>query len=182
MGIRAWLDRFLRRHGTSIADTADPPPVSLVVVRHGEHRRGGTLTLQGSIQAGLVAKTLATDPVRRVIAIDRPYCSDTAAKIAERHRSVTVETVERPTISLLVQLVDEHPGETIVLVVDDSQLDYLFALLEERSPGGDVHRRVAPASITRVTLAQDLSYRMRFNDTAHLDQIVSSRIAGSDAL
>lgn len=160
------------------APTTEPSPLTLLVVLLGEHDEEGRLTLQGSIQAGLVVKALADDPIGRLLAADTPGCGATAEKIAAGRAQITTEQLEHPTRELLLGLVDAHGGSAAALVLDEQRLEELLAILEERDAGDGPTHTAAPASITRITISQDLSYRMRFNDTEHLESIVTNRTAG----
>jgi|GEM_PF-4683192 len=181
MRISDFVRRLFRREGATQPDTpAEPAPLSLHVVLQGEHTPDGALTLQGSIQAGLIAKALAGIPLSRVLSVDTAGCRATAEKIAAEQAGTCgeVRDLSSPTRELLAELVSELGGTNAAIVVDDRRLEELLAILEEREPGAASRHEASPASISRITLSEDLSYRMRFNDVTHLESIVSNRTAG----
>lgn len=182
---------FWREVATQPDAPAEPAPLSLHVVLQGEHTPDGALTLQGSIQAGLIAKALAGIPLSRVLSVDTAGCRATAERIAAGRAGAAPDATgttgaapgvirEAPALTreLLAELVSELAGTNAAIVVDDRRLEELLAILEEREPGAASRHEASPASISRITLSEDLSYRMRFNDVTHLESIVSNRTAG----
>lgn len=179
MRISDFVRRLFWRYVATQPDApVEPAPLSLHVVLQGEHTPDGTLTLQGSIQAGLIAKALAGIPLSRVLSVDTAGCRATAEKVAAEQAGTCgeVRDLSSPTRELLAELVSELGGTNAAIVVDDRRLEELLAILEEREIGP--RREARPASITRITISEDLSYRMRFNDVTHLESIVSNRTAG----
>lgn len=185
MKILFFLKRLFRRSSAQQPEgPANPGSLTLHLVFQGEHTPDGVLTLQGSIHAGLTVKALAGVPLSRVLSCDTPGCRVTAEKIAAEHPTEgrggisTIEEMAHPSREALSAMVTD-PGITeAVYVVDEQRLEELIALLEERAPEAKPVHRATPASISRIVLSEDLSYRMRFNDTTHLESIVSNHTAG----
>lgn len=154
-----------------------------MLVLHGEHSDSGELTLQGSIQAGLVADALApqaaTGPVDAVLACDRSGCRATADLIAGKHSGIETSPFEAPgdTDGLLGTLQDlqrRYAGRAAVVVVDETLLHRILSTLEGLPPEESTPPRIEAASITRLKLRPDLSYSLSLNDTEHLDGVTRS--------
>ena len=152
---------------------------TVTIVLRGEHDDGGELTLQGSIQAGLVADTLARETVDAVIACPSGGCRATAERIAEGRKSAEVGEFALPddpagARSALADLQQAHAAASVVLVADERLLHRMLAALEGLAPDEGTPPRVDPGSITRLRLRPDLSYSLRLNDTDHLDEVTNS--------
>lgn len=163
------------------AGTNVPPDerVTIALVLHAEHDADGSLSLQGSIQAVLVADALADRSLRAVLACDTPSCRGTAEPIAAKHDAVELENFDAPAVdaALRARLADLHStyaGGEIVLVTDDTLLKRIVGALDELPPQERSVPQIAPASITRLRLRADLSYSVSINDTEHLDDVTGS--------
>jgi broad specificity phosphatase PhoE len=166
-------------HGSDAPPGSRDEQVTVTIVLSGEHNEGGELTLQGSIQAGLVAGALANETVGGVLACSTAGCRATAERIAEGRESVEVGEFALPdtpagTRPALADLQQAHAGRSVVLVADERLLHLMLNALDGLSPGEDTPPRVDPGSITRLRLRPDLSYSLRLNDTDHLDEVTNS--------
>ena len=149
------------------------------IVLRGEHDDGGELTLQGSIQADLVADALARETVDAVLACPTAGCRSTAERIAEGRESGEVGEFAVPddpdgARSALADLQQAHAGGSVVLVSDERLLHRMLTALDGLAPDEGTPPRVDPGSITRLRLRPDLSYSLRLNDTDHLDEVTNS--------
>lgn len=166
--------------GASAGNNAPPEErVTIALVLHAEHDTDGSLSLQGSIQAGLVADALADRGLRAVLACDTPSCRGTAEPIAAKHHEIVLENFDAPAVDAalrrrLAELHRAYAGGEIVLVTDDTLLERIVGALDELPPQERTVPPVAPASITRLRLRADLSYSVSINNTEHLDDVTGS--------
>lgn len=153
------------------------------MVLHGEHSESGELTLQGSIQAGLVADALApqaaAEPIDAVFACELPGCRATADRIAEKHAAIEASPLETPgdadsLLGILEDLQRRYAGRAVVLVADEALLHRVLSTLEGLPPEESTPPHIEAASITRLKLRPDLSYSLSLNDTEHLDGVTRS--------
>lgn len=152
---------------------------TVTIVLRGDHDDGGELTLQGSIQAGLVADTLVRETVDAVLACSTGGCRATAERIAEGRESAEVGEFALPddpagARSALADLQQAHAAGFVVLVADERLLHRMLTALDGLAPDEGTPPRVDPGSITRLRLRPDLSYSLRLNDTDHLDEVTNS--------
>ena len=173
------IEEALEPEADDTARRSGEEQATVTIVLRGEHDHGGELTLQGSIQAGLVADTLARETVDAVIACPSGGCRATAERIAEGLKSAEVGEFALPddpagARSALADLQQAHAGGSVVLVADERLLHRMLTALEGLAPAEGTPPRVDPGSITRLRLRPDLSYSLRLNDTDHLDEVTNS--------
>ncbi|MFW6288237.1 MAG: hypothetical protein ACOC2Q_00485, partial [Spirochaetota bacterium] len=157
--------------------------VTLLVVVPGERSSDGSLTLQGRIQAGMVASALADEPVAAILAAESEVCRAMVGPLAARRESVPTRPLPQPSedpTSFIRSLFADYPGRTLVVAMDEETLRGLLSALDGVAPAERTRAPVSPASITRLRIRPDLSYSARFNDTDHLDLPMGS-IGGIDS-
>ncbi len=176
---------FKRRRRISLESTTARPTLSggsggtggnrtvtLLVVVPGELSADGSLSLQGTIQAGMVANALADEPIAAILASESGPCRAMVDPLAGRRESIPTrplpEATEDPS-GLIRSLLADYPGKTLVVAVDENALRGILSALDGIDPAEHNPAPVSPASITRLRVRPDLSYSARFNDTDHLD-------------
>ncbi len=170
--------RFIKSRALQAPTSETPAPVVLYVVVPGERRDDDSLALQGSIQAGLVGEELKSCELSAIQTTSTRACRQTATKIASFAEDCELTDIEQADRDYLVNVIREYAGSSVAVVLDISEFDRLMSAIEDRLPGETGAGTPAPASISRIEIFEDLSYRMRFSDTTHLEVIVGNRIGG----
>lgn len=154
--------------------------VTLLVVVPGERSADGSLSLQGRIQAGMVANALAGEPVAAILASDSEACRAMVGPLAERHESIPTrplpDTADDPA-GFIRSLFADYAGATLAVAMEENVLRGILSALDDVDPAERTPVPVSPASITRLRIRPDLSYSVRFDDTDHLD-LPSGSIGG----
>lgn len=156
---------------------AEDQPVELLVVLPGEQSGQSELTLQGSVQVGLLAQTLRQESLDGLYSCDTAGCLSTAEKIREGRAELETRAVPRASAEIaewLAALRSRYAGCRVLLVADETVLRRILAGLEGVTPDETSIPPLSPASISRLTIRQDLSFSMRVNNTDHLDGITNS--------
>jgi len=159
------------------ASDAGDQRVELLVVVPGELSGTGELTLQGSVQVGLLTKALREERLDGLYSCDTGGCLRTAEKIGEGRAGLEIRAVPRESAEIaewLSALRGYYAGRRVLLVADETVLRRILAGLEEVAPEETSIPPLGPASISRITIRQDLSFSMRVNNTDHLDGITNS--------
>lgn len=156
--------------------------MTLLVVVPGDRSADGSLSLQGTIQAGMVANALADEPIAALLASESGACRAMLGPLAQRRESTPTRPLpaqpDDPT-ALIRSLLADYPGETLVVAADEEALREILSALDDVDPAERTRAPVSPASITRIRIRPDLSYSARFNDTDHLDLPMGS-VGGID--
>lgn len=143
----------------------------------GEQSGGAELTLQGSVQVGLLARALREESLQGLYSCNTKGCLSTAEKIREGRADLETREVPREKVEIaewLLALRAQYAGARVLLVADEPVLRRILAGLEDVEPNETSIPPLSPASISRLTIRQDLSFSMRINNTDHLDGITDS--------
>ena len=156
--------------------------ITLLVVVPGELTPEGSLSLQGTIQAGMVATALADERVAAFLASESEPCRAMLRPLAERRETIPTRPLpagEDDPAGLIRSFLTDYPGRTLVVILEDDLLRGILSVLDGVEKQDHAPPPVSPASITRLRIRPDLSYSARFDDTEHLDLPMGS-VGGFD--
>lgn len=174
-------DRELARssvgtHRSNSPEASEDRSVNLVLVLPGEQSAQSELTLQGSIQVGLLVKALSEDRIDGLYACEQASCMSTAEKIREDRSGLEIQPFPHDPEQIpewLSEVRASYAGATVLLVAEESALHWILGALEGGSNSEISIPSLSPASLSRTTIRPDMSYTLRVNNTDHLDGVTN---------